>query len=282
MVIETLNNSELETREKLMLLLHDLGMVDRYRLATLLNRSVHTIDQTIKRLNKKNPDEKHIVSYTAPFNKGPKLYQLGPAGWHWVMDWMGEDRKYYQRSEAQRRHYNGMNDILIRLIERVGHDHLGRIHYLNTYEATEQFFYPWQVAHWKEWNDLKVRREITKEYPKPDLYIEVDGKGYWIEYETGHANSQKAKDKLRRYYRAFDKLAPTSTSRKPVMIIAPSRTRVENMRSWLNQVKHELEFREMNQAPPEIYFLVAGEETDLLVAPTQNVREEKNIREHIK
>jgi DNA-binding PadR family transcriptional regulator len=285
MVMDILQNKDLETREKLMLLLHKLGMVDRHRLATLLNLSVHTIDQTIKRLNKKNPDEKHIVSYSAPFNKGPKLYQLGPAGWKWVMEWIEEDRKYYQRSESQRRHYHGMTDILVRMIDKMGRDEaLKRIQYLNTYEATELFLYPWQVIHWELWKDHKTKQEQSKGLPKPDIYLQVDEQGYWVEYDTSNESHVKIKEKYRRYYRAFNQLGSSSVSRKQVIWIAPTRSRIENMKSWLTLVERELEFREMKNDPPEMIFLVEGSDTDFFLSGWPSIgkrEEEKKIRENI-
>jgi hypothetical protein len=275
---------KLPTRAKLMLLLHQLGMVDRHRLAVLLDKSVHTIDLTIKRLNKKNPDEKHVVSHTALFNKGAKMYQLGPAGWKWVMGWIEEDRKYYQRSESQRRHYNGMTDILIRLISEMGREEaLKRVQYLNTYEATELFLYPWQVINWELWQDYKAKQEQTKGLPKPDVYLQVDDRGYWVEYDTSNESHIKIKEKYRRYMRAFNQLGPNSQSRKPVVWIAPTRSRIEKMKSWMTLVEHELEFRDMKNDPPEMIFLV--EEADVnffLAASSEGKKEEKKkISEHL-
>jgi hypothetical protein len=186
MIIDTLRNDDLETKEKLMILLYHLGMVDRFRLAQLLDVSVHTIDQSIKRLNKKNKEEKHIVSYSAPFNKGPKLYQLGPAGWRWMMGWIDEDRKYYQRSEGQKRHYNGMTDILIRLLEVAGRKQaFQKITYSNTHEATERFRYPWEMVNWERWQDQKLKYEESMMLPRTDLYIAVGRESFWGEYYTG-------------------------------------------------------------------------------------------------
>lgn len=268
MVIDILRNEDLETQEKLMLLLFYLGMADRYQLATLLAKSVHTIDKTIKRLNKKSREEKHIISLTAPFNKGPRMYQLGPAGWKWVMGWIEEDRKYYERSESQKRHYRGMTEILIRIIETIGRDQaLKCVSYYNTYEATVMFRYPWEVVRWQEWQDPKVRQEEEKELPRPDLCLEIGENSFWIEYDTANESPNKIKAKYRRYYRAFNQLAETSSSRKPIIWVTTSQGRVKRMRHWLQMVKRELEFREMKNPPPEMFFFVEGEETKYLLNP---------------
>ncbi|MRG28499.1 replication-relaxation family protein [Laceyella tengchongensis] len=262
MVIDVLRNDELETQEKMMLLLFYLGMADRYQLAKLLARSVHTVDQTIKRLNKKSKEEKHIQSCTAPFNKGPRMYQLGPAGWKWVMGWLEEDRRYYERSESQKRHYRGMTEILIRLMHAMGRDEaLDRLRFYNTYEATEMFRYPWEVVKWQEWQDMKLRQEEDKELPRPDLCLEIDDVSFWIEYDTANESPTKIKAKYRRYYRAYNQLATRSSSRKPVVWVTTSRSRVELMKSWLEVVRREWEFREMKNPPPEMRFFKEGEET---------------------
>lgn len=276
MIIETLRNDGLETREKMMILLYHLGMADRHRLASLLHLSVHTIDQTIKRLNKKNPNEKHIISYSAPFNKGPKLYQLGPSGWKWMMEWNEEDRKYYQRSEAQRRHYNGMTDVLIRLMEHFGRDEaFERIEYLNTYDASELFFHPWAVINWEAWQDHNTKKEHTKGLPKPDIYLQIDDQGYWGEYDTSYEIETKVKAKYRRYFRAFNQLGVNSQSRKAIIWIAPTRSRANRMKDWLNQVENELEFSDMKNPPPEMIFVAEGEELDYLLSQHSKKKEEK-------
>lgn len=269
MIIETLQNSDLETREKMMIVLYYLGMADRHQLAKLLDLSVHTIDQTIKRLNKKDKEEKHVVSYSAPFNKGAKMYQLGPAGWAWMMGWIDEDRKYYQRSDAQKRHYRGMTDILIRLLETMGREKaFDSMQYYNTYEATELFQYPWQVINWEAWQDPKLKREQSKGLPRPDLFLEINDAGYWLEYDTGNEGPNKIKNKIRQYYRSYNQLSLKSKSRKPIIWITTTRSRSESMRSWLNLVRLELEFRDMKNPPPEMYFFTEGEDTDFFLSPT--------------
>lgn len=279
MIIETLKNEDLETREKLMIVIYYLGMADRHQLAKLMDVSVHTIDSNIKRLNKRDKERKHIVSYSAPFNRGSKMYQLGEAGWEWMMGWLDEDRKYYQRSDSQKRHYRGMTNILIRLIDTLGRDEtFNHVEYYNTHEATEFFHYPWQVIHWKDWQDIKLRREITKGLPRPDLLLKVYEQEYWIEYDTGNEGPNKIKNKIRQYYRAFKQLTIKSKSRKPVVWITTTRSRTEIMRSWLNIVKLELEFREMKNPPPEMVFLVEGEDTKFFLTAATSYEDEREKR----
>lgn len=282
MIIDTLANEYLETREKLMILLYYLGMANREQLAILLDKSIHTIDMTIKRLNKRNKDEKHIFSKSAPFNRGPKMYQLGPAGWAWVMDWIDEDRKYYERSDSQKRHYKGMTDILIRLIDRLGRERaFEALEYYNTYEATELFQYPWQVINWEAWQDPKLKREHSKGLPRPDLYIKIGDQSYWIEYDTASESPNKIKSKIRQYYRAFNQLSMKSKSRKPVVWIAPTRSRAENMRAWCQQVSLEIEFKSMKNPAPEMVFLVEGEDAEFFLSPPHQIEEEKRKVQNI-
>jgi hypothetical protein len=262
MVIETLSNEELETQEKLMLVVYYLGMADRHQLSKLLNLSVYTIDQAISKLNKKNKEEKHFISLSAPFNRGPKMYQLGPAGWDWVMGWLEEDRKYYERSDAQKRHYRGMTDILVRLLAAMGREEaFNNLRFYNTNDATELFLYPWQVAYGEEWEDRKFRQEKCKGMPKPDFFIENNKEGWWGEFDTRSEGPNRIKGKLRQYYRAFNQLGERSRSRKPIVWVTTSASRVRDMKSWLEDIKKEPEFQGMKNPPPDMFFFVEGEET---------------------
>lgn len=257
MLIEHLTNPNLETKEKLLLTIFHLGMADRKQLSALLKVGVDSVDKTIINWNKKNPDEKHVISLTAPFTKGPKLYQLGPAGWKWVMELIQDDRKYKERSDAQKRHYRGMTDILVRLVKKLGYEQLDEVRYYNTREAGEQFRSPWNVIHYHL--EPKEKWELTKDLPEPDLLVGVGKIEAWTEYDTGTESPDKIRDKVRRYFRAYKQLGEKSRSRKEIIWVAPTQSRVKSLKSWFEMVSEEPEFKEM-ELPPKMYFFVEGEE----------------------
>lgn len=273
MLIETITSQELETREKLLLTLYYLGMADKNQLATILNRTVYTITTTIQRLNKKDPDEKHIISVSAPFQKGSKMYQLGPAGWKWVMAFLELDRKYYERSDAQKRHYRGMTDILVRLVKELGHERLNRISYHNTYEASEKFRYPWEAIY----HDLdeKEKRERMNDLPEPDLMITYGEDSCWVEYDVGTEGSTFIHDKNRRYFRAYKQLSKSSISHKPIVWIAMTKSRADRLKVWAEMVASEPEFKDI-KFPPQMFFLVEGEEIPFLLRQSHTNRELKS------
>lgn len=260
MLIDHLKSPDLETKEKFLLSVYYLGMADRIQLSTLLGIEPQSVDTIIKRWNRraeKEKKERYVVSLSAPFTKGSKLYQLGPSGWKWVMAWIHDNRPYYERSDAQKRHYRGMTDILVRLMKKVS---LDQIRYHNTFEAGELFQYPWVVAnHGLEEKELE---KVLSLLPEPDLLVGVGKKEAWVEYDTGAESQIIIQGKDRRYYRAYNQLKLDSQSRKPVLWIAQTKARAERLKMWAEMVKKENEFRERRFPLPEMYFLVEGEEVD--------------------
>lgn len=103
---------------------------------------------------------------------------------------------------------------------------------------------------WEYWQDIKRRREITKDLPKPDLFLKAYDQGYWIEYDTGNECPNKSQ-----YYRAFGQ-----------------DNTIKNIASCC------LDYHYMKTPPPEMVILVEGEDTKFFSTGATSCKDEREKR----
>jgi hypothetical protein len=204
------------------------------------------------------------------------MYQLGPKGWNWVMEYLDENRKYIERSESQKAHYNGMTDILIRLIEKMGREEVyQKVKYYNTYEATELFTLPWRLINWENWKG-KNPFEQKKGLPHPDLLLTIDDQSFWIEYDTGNQDIFQIWEKYRKYFRHYPKLP--QSMKHPVVWVVKIEKRKHDLKQWLKSVENEPEFKQLpREKHPPMIILVEGEDTEYFLSGSSDAPARKVI-----
>lgn len=249
MLFKWIDHPSFRKHEQMMAILYEMGMADKQQLAVVTGWSLRTIRWTIEKIRSKGatPEEKDEWVRSIPIRKrtSPRevVYALGRMGIRYVQDMMEEQPHARTAPEAQVKHFLGINDILIRVMEKVPREDLV---WLSSAEATDLILRTW------EWR----REELDKRYfIRPDARLGIRDRRYWIEYDNDTEGARKLERKFHGYVHLND-----ST---PVVWVAPNEKRRDYLQTlWKNMVKA---FYSNHQSVPKMYFFVAGNETSFLV-----------------
>src|SRR5690606_17094361 len=203
---------------------------------------------------------------------GPNVYSLGRKGFQYICEFLGEPVGNRRPPTTQVRHFKGLNQILIRLLERGE-----RPVWYSTREATS-----WMI------NSLKRRDVVydaandryiiqSKRSPwtiNPDALVQFeDGRTFVIEYETGTTRGIKQEQKFMGY---LDLALEENVQIPPVVFVTPE-ANVEKLERAMERAMSREEYREMN-GRVEFYIFEEGEETEFLLSGETPEKEEKEVR----
>ncbi|PTM52173.1 replication-relaxation family protein [Desmospora activa] len=271
MIVDLLFHPDYTKKEKLLWALFTFGMADRHHLAQTLNCSVHNIDRMIKEWNRKLPPTDRFILARRPSRDQPRMYYLGSRGWTLVMEWMEESRRYYGKKKKRAGHYRGLTDIFLRLVQRIGYDHLpDRLIWQSDYEAWETICYPWRLANSERWKDPRVREEEQQLLTRPDARVIVDGYAYWVEYDHDTKREAPMKEQFGRYIESLAYLPSYVDVHHPVVWVVPTEKRRHDLKSWWSTVKREPDYQDL-EYKPEMRFFLEGEETSFFLR--ENIRQ---------
>lgn len=266
-----------KTRDAVFLFLYLLRTATAGHLAALLGLKKHSVVQYIYRINRQG---RRILSYN--LGRGERVYTLLPKGVEEVAQILDEVR-YYPISRRQGKHWRGLNDIFLRLIQQVGlQEFRNNLAWYTPSQAKQNLFELWnRLADWNE----KERQEKYKVMLAPDGRLNILGEvSCWIEYDCASEKKTAIRSKYKEY---LDRLVPIANT-DPVIWICPTARRENELRKWWEELKKELESKPEQEYAyfPLMQFFVAGEETGKFVdvynriQPTKQVQRVENRKIH--
>ena len=284
------NDLELKNDERVMGLLYHLGIADMDDLERITGWTRFSIQEAIKQARKRA--NRYVGQGTAPKDVqeqrrkerdqwvriqktkkgGPNVYSLGRKGFQYILEYLGEPVGNRRPPTTQVRHFKGINQILIRLLERGE-----RPVWYSTREATS-----WMI------NSLKRRDVVydaandryiiqSKRSPwtiNPDALVQFeDGRTFVIEYETGTTRGPKQEQKFMGY---LDLVLEENVQIPPVVFVTP-KANVEKLERAMERALSREEYREMS-GEVEFFIFEEGEETEFLLSGEAPEKEEKEVR----
>lgn len=279
---------ELTNSDRIMGVLYSAGIADMEDLKGITGwdrlRIKNAIQRARERANWKLPntpseerkkardDRDKWIRIQKKAKNGPNYYSLGQKGFQYICEFLGEPVGNRRPPTTQVRHFKGINQILIRLLERGE-----RPAWYSTREATS-----WMI------NSLKRRDVVydatndryiiqSKRSPwaiNPDALVQFeDGRTFVLEYETGTTRGIKQEQKFMGY---LDLALEENVQIPPVVFVTP-RANVEKLERAMERAMSREEYREMN-GRVEFYIFEEGEETEFLLSGETPEKEEKEVR----
>lgn len=280
-IIDLLSDLSLTRSEELLGTIHFGRMIAPHQAAKLMGVSEDYILKLKKDLNKKG---KMIIShqparrrrgsviYPERYKLGPRMYELGPAGKTVVEGIIGRKINYKPLTGSQKTHFYGINDVLIRTIERLIEKEKQRIksdipedrqkilarervfeyvQWFNTQETHEIIAHAWSaILNPERWKGKESDRErLIDDLVFPDARLVIGDKACWIEYDNMTENIKpdplrpKALDSPNQTY-IYDKFIKYINTLGPiknhdtVIWITPSEKRKQNMQQCWEEVKN--------------------------------------------
>lgn len=184
-----------------------------------------------------------------------RLYALGPKGIEYCMTLMHNNGSW-QIKESQKKHYDGVNKILTRLISTFGRD---RLSWYYSAEATDILLQVWEVIRQKSWEQnpklaLKEKRKMIR----PDALCGIDDDHYWIEFDNDTEKNKQLINKMRGYKETIG-VKQARNINFPVVWVTTNQRRKDKLEGIWEHVK-------INYYPgekmPEMRFFVQGGERD--------------------
>jgi chromosome segregation ATPase len=171
------------------------------------------------------------------------LYTLGVKGIQYCRQIILEQQgTIKEKQDSHWGHYVGLNDILLRLIQSVGREHL---QWYGSYEATSYLFRSL---------DYLEEKYDRKKVIRPDALAVIDGNRAWIEFDNDTERTPQIEKKLREYVETLTLIQDPN----PVVWVAPSHERATKLQEIWEYIREEFD------VIPKMYFFEAGKEIDWL------------------
>jgi hypothetical protein len=238
-----------------LLFLYLLRAATADHLAALLDVDRRSVVQYIYLLNQR--EKKRMIRSYRLGSQGIHLYTLLPRGIEEVSDIMGKVN-YYPISRAQAKHWKGLSDIFLRIINEIGLERFSTdFHWCSTYYTKQYLFEEWNRL--KRWNSDQ-RKDEYKTMLAADALLRILGRAAcWIEYD----NNTERKNILRgKYHEYTERLAPIGNT-DPVFWVCPNERRRDELKRWWLEWKEEPE--QKGKVFPVMRFFSSGEETKMIL-----------------
>jgi hypothetical protein len=235
-VLRWVKNPDLSRMEELLVHIANLRMPTAAQLAALMGITKKSVVQNIYLLNK---EEKHTIrSMKMRRADSEKVYWLGRRACQLVEETTGEKVEYYEfsRRKGQSRHTKGVNDILIRMIEKAGLDDMKKhCAFWNGKGAKQEVFQAWKLM--EGWDEEQAAEEF-KSMLSPDARFTIGGeRSHWLEFD----NATKEKGAIFCQFELYVvKLVPIGNRDSVIWVCKDDQRRDEMIRWW----------REFKAAPP--------------------------------
>lgn len=253
MLFKWIDHPSFSRDEQTMAILYELGMASKQQLVAITGWTPLNIQWYFQKIrsrgNTKEEKDEWLRAYRIP-NSREMVYALGKKGIRYVQDMMEERQHVREAPEAQIMHFLGLNDILIRVMEKVPREDLV---WLSSAEATDLL-----LRIWEQRGEERDKRHLIR----PDARLGIRDRRHWVEYDNDTEGARKLERKFHGYVHLND---PT-----PVVWVAPNEKRRDYLQTlWKNTVRTF--YSDSDQPVPEMHFFVAGEETSFLTKEIQAV-----------
>jgi len=251
MIFRWIDHPSFRREEQLMAILYEMGIANKRQLMAVTGWTLPNVEWVIHKIRSRGAtkEEKNEWLRSFPITTTREMaYALGKKGIRYVQDMMEERQHVREAPEAQIMHFLGINDILVRLLEKVPKEDLV---WLSSAEATDLLLRTWERR-----GEERDKRHLIR----PDARLGIRDRRYWIEYDNDTEGARKLERKFHGYVHLND-----ST---PVIWVAPSEERRDYLQKlWQNIVR----LFYSDHPVPEMHFFVAGEETAFLTEEIQPV-----------
>jgi predicted transcriptional regulator len=216
-----------------------------------------------ERLAIKQERDKWISSVRGKERGSSRLYKLGPKGIQLAAKALYTS-SYEELDIAQREHFRGLNEILVRLIRKMGRQEIiQHAEWYNTKDAFQELIRIWEWYRQSDWiDDPKLRKEHLKKLARPDGLLILNDQRAWIEYDTGSEDAPQLEDKYKRW---ANSLVPFNIQ-DPVVWITPKESRTKKLAALWEYRKSRLKMKYY----PNMLFFTAGEDTDFFLTTLQS------------
>lgn len=306
-LLERIHHPDLKADQRLLVAIDELGISTRQHLSTVLGWTENSVQTYIHRWRQKGPDQEDVKRlnelkktihqawgrksdvplhirkeyheiydriqmsrnqwieiYYPPKHAKLSCYKLGPRALEYLQGF-SSNGKIGVRSNLQWGHYLGLNDILIRLIKA---DPNGNLEWYGTQEATEYLFRQMEFVFREEWaNDPKKARNDRRQIIRPDAYVSIDDRYYWVEFDNGSEGTRKIEEKMTEYIVTLNRI----DNDDPVVWIARDEKRRDELRDIWEYKKLDFTLDERDDQDEEIskipnmHFFKAGDEVEFFI-----------------
>jgi hypothetical protein len=284
MVFHWLNHTGLKRKEKLILMLYDLGIATKEQIEELTGWTTHGVENVIKAVrNLADPgeDRRDWIRPVYMPKEGktvPCAYKLGSKGIGYAEKLLNmESTNKKEASSPQVVHFVYLNEILIRFVRSFKEYQLkGDISWYSSSETFaliaeywKRHVYPRSEVKENE-EDIKIMnqwKDRRKTLSRPDALLVLDNKRFYIEFDNDTENSRKIEQKFHRYIQTITPYGPRpdeykkikSTLNYPVVWVTTSDKRKNHLQTWYAKITES--YYSKVDIKPNMYFFVEGEET---------------------
>jgi hypothetical protein len=261
-----IGHPEISRDHELLIHIWKMRMATRKNLGAIMGKTLGSIDQQLHALRKKGD---YIRSFRPKGKFDESVYFLGVEGAKLVGEVLNKKISFYDYKGKQARHFTGINDIMTRLINRIGLESFK--------EETEwQFTGEARDTIQREWAELLLERNVTadqirgtiSQLPEPDARVTIGSQSFWLEFDNATEAPSIIKEKLDDYIWS---MVPIQ-NRDPIIWVVTKRfpNRAERFRQLWQEVQHHPKQQErFNQYVdrfffPQMFFLIEGSETEIL------------------
>lgn len=274
MINKWINHAEILRIHELLVHVDHMRAPTVEQLASVMGLSAKTILHVyIPKLRKLN---KNYLETRKLKGRGSKnVYSLGSAGCDVVSSIYGRKIPYYPYTGAQDGHFVGINNILMRLIQKIGLPAFkASTQWLFTSETRDYLKKPWSklLQYWIQEGDISEEdaTEMLHQLPEPDARLTMALMSFWLEFDNDTESPEKLREKLDDYIAT---LVPLQ-NRDPIIWVVTAKNPArrfeleklwKEVQQWPEQEQRKEQYGE-HFFFPEMYFFTEGEETELLAA----------------
>lgn len=243
--------------DRAILLVFTLGITRKDQLFTITNWSKNQLDGALKRIRNLGKTKEEKDAWLRVWRTGikkPYVYSLGKKGnehARLIREEPTNNGSIQPLKKAQISHFLGINDILCRLLQAG----LPVDDWMASKEVQSVLYHEGLR---RQYTDNGVKKVEKRAYVRPDGWLKIGGKEYFVEYDNATKTPTKLKEQLKHY---LDYSYQTEAEGTPVLWVVPNEKRKELIERLGKEVLHEVDQYQEIVVPTSICF-VAGEEVE--------------------
>jgi Replication-relaxation len=277
----------LTNADRLIAILHTLRAATSEQIATItgwnegyVKKLLIDVKNTGQRNKKeaersKNEQEKWLVTYEIKEPKRMTFYLLGEKGTARACDIHRVPFKSWKIAPSpQVAHFFGINEILCRL-RRAGYQETD---WMNAQEVERDLYFDWERVRNQTGEKLRRLANQEKVPVRPDGFIEINDKTFFLEYDTGHERGRGLTRRFYNYLKLWNEIDPGELPSQKVVWIVRKESRIATVERHAKiacaMFKKDRGIKRYSEKPfrfPALHIFVEGEETLFLLGEKSNI-----------